>query len=67
VAQKVRIELVDDLDGSEASQTLTFGLDGTMYEIDLSEKNAESFRQTFGVYAKAGRRQKQRRRTRTKV
>ena len=29
MAQKVNIVLVDDLDGSEATETVTFGLDGT--------------------------------------
>ena len=38
--QKVTITLVDDLDGSEGAETVSFGLDGTNYEIDLSEKNA---------------------------
>jgi len=40
MAQKVTVELEDDLDGSPADETVRFGLDGTEYEIDLSEKNA---------------------------
>ena len=31
MAQKVHIVLVDDLDGSEASESVSFGLDGTSY------------------------------------
>ena len=29
MAQKVQVLLVDDLDGSEATETVAFGLDGT--------------------------------------
>jgi hypothetical protein len=50
MAQKVNIVLVDDLDGSEASETVTFGLDGTSYEIDLNEKNAASLRDALAGY-----------------
>ncbi|HRK44564.1 MAG TPA: Lsr2 family protein, partial [Nocardioides sp.] len=40
MAQKVHIVLEDDLDGSDATQTVSFALDGTAYEIDLNDKNA---------------------------
>ena len=40
VAQRVHIVLEDDLDGSTADETVSFGLDGASYEIDLSKKNA---------------------------
>jgi hypothetical protein len=36
VSQKVQVLLIDDLDGSEATETVTFGLDGALYEIDLT-------------------------------
>lgn len=55
MAQKVQILLVDDLDGSEASETVEFSLDGTSYEIDLSEKNAAALRDAFAVYIAEGR------------
>lgn len=32
--------LVDDLDGSEANETLTFALDGLSYEVDLNVSHA---------------------------
>ncbi len=38
--RQVTIALVDDLDGSEAEETVEFELDGTCYEIDLSNPNA---------------------------
>lgn len=55
MAQKVRIELIDDLDGSEAVETISFGLDGQAYEIDLSTTNGESLRKGLEEYIKAGR------------
>ncbi len=56
MAQQVLTVLVDDLDESEASQTLTFGLDGVQYEIDLNDEHAEALREAFSVYVDAGRR-----------
>ena len=50
MAQKVHIVLEDDLDGSDATQTVTFGLDGTSYEIDLNDKNAASLRDAMANY-----------------
>lgn len=59
MAQKVQVLLVDDLDGGEASETVQFSLDGTAYEVDLSESNAQKMRdsiaQYVGVARKAGR------------
>jgi Lsr2 len=48
VAQKITVEMTDDLDGSEADTTARFAVDGTAYEIDLSKKNAMKLRQDFG-------------------
>jgi hypothetical protein len=50
MAQKVQIVLEDDIDGGEASQTVSFALDGTSYEIDLSDGNAEKLREAFAPY-----------------
>ncbi|MFD1046511.1 Lsr2 family protein [Kibdelosporangium lantanae] len=44
MAQKVTVTLVDDIDGSEAEETLEFGLDGVSYQIDVSSGNAEKLR-----------------------
>jgi len=55
--------LVDDLDGGEASETVEFGLDGTSYEIDLSEANAKKLRDTLAAYIAEGRRLGARRRS----
>jgi hypothetical protein len=50
MAQKVSILLVDDIDGTEAEETVTFGLDGTTYEIDLNAKNAQALRDAMAEY-----------------
>jgi hypothetical protein len=50
MAQKVQVLLVDDLDGSEATETVTFGLDGAAYEIDLSSGNAGKLRKELAHY-----------------
>ena len=55
MAQKVNIVLVDDIDGSNAVETVTFGLDGTTYEIDLNKKNAAALRDALGAYVGHGR------------
>ena len=44
MAREVIEKIVDDLDGGDATETVSFGLDGTSYEIDLSKKNAAAFR-----------------------
>jgi hypothetical protein len=56
VAQKVQVLLVDDLDGGEADETVTFALDGKAYEIDLTAANAKKLRESLAEYVKAARR-----------
>ena len=55
MAQRVRVELEDDLDGGPAAETIRFGLGGAEYEIDLSEQNASALRQQFAPYLKRAR------------
>lgn len=55
MAQKVQVLLVDDLDGGEAEETVSFGLDGTSYEIDLSKSNAENLRESLARYVGSAR------------
>lgn len=50
MAQKVHIVLVDDIDGSGADETVTFGLDGATYEIDLNSANAAKLRDSLASY-----------------
>lgn len=56
MAQKISVELVDDLVGKTADETVTFALDGVEYEIDLSTKNASALRKAYAGYVEAGRR-----------
>ena len=56
MAQKVTVTLVDDLDGTEAEETVEFGLDGAAYQIDLSEDNAERLRDALAEYVDHARR-----------
>jgi hypothetical protein len=56
VAQQVNVVLVDDLDGSEASESVSFGLDGRSYEIDLSGANTARLREILAPYVEAARR-----------
>ena len=57
MATRTVIELIDDLDGSEATETVRFGLDGTEYEIDLAGQNAEALRSALTRFVDAGRRE----------
>ena len=56
MAQKVQVILVDDLDGGEADETISFALDGVNYEIDLSENNAESLWESLAEWIGHARR-----------
>jgi hypothetical protein len=55
MAQKVNVLLVDDIDGSDADETVQFGLDGTRYEIDLNSGHAGKLREELKRYVKAAR------------
>ncbi|MDA8321181.1 MAG: Lsr2 family protein [Actinomycetota bacterium] len=55
MAQKVSVLLVDDIDGSEAEETISFSLDGARYEIDLNGAHAQELREQVGRYVKAAR------------
>jgi hypothetical protein len=56
MATRTVVTLVDDLDGSDAEESLSFGLDGVEYEIDLSAEHAEALRGVLEPYAAAARR-----------
>jgi hypothetical protein len=63
MAQRVNVILVDDLDGSDASETVNFGLDGVDYEIDLNEKHVGELRNALSLYVGHARRTGGRRRS----
>ena len=53
--EEITVSLVDDFDGTPASETITFSLDGKSYEIDLSRSNASEFRRTLRPYVDRAR------------
>lgn len=63
MAQKVIIHLIDDLDGSDATQTVQFGYEGVEYTIDLSDANAANLRTILTEHAQVARRTSGRRKT----
>jgi len=56
LARREIITLTDDLDGSNATQTVRFGLNGIEYEIDLSDANAAELTTWLENYVAHGRR-----------
>jgi hypothetical protein len=56
MAQRVNIVLEDDIDGSDADETVTFALDGVSYEIDLNGENAAKLRDALAPYVGHARR-----------
>ena len=61
MSQKVHIVLIDDIDQSDAEETVTFGLDGKEYAIDLNTKNAKALRDALAPYVGHARRSGRRR------
>ena len=55
MAQRVQIDLIDDLNGEVAQETVRFGVDGTEYEIDLTTENAEKLRSALSQYVDVAR------------
>lgn len=59
MARRTRIVLEDDLTGEVledgAGETISFGLDGQSFEIDLSAENASKLRDDFALYIGHGR------------
>ena len=59
MARRIVHQLVDDLDGSVLEvgegETVLFSLDGTAYEIDLTDDNAAALRSALAPYLAAAR------------
>jgi hypothetical protein len=53
--EEVTVVLTDDFDGTEAAETVAFGLDGKDFEIDLSKANATELRRTLRPYVDRAR------------
>ena len=56
MAQQTIVTLVDDLDGSDADETVEFALDGREYEIDLTADHAKALRENLADYVEHARR-----------
>lgn len=56
MAKKVTTSLVDDFDGSEPAQTVSFAFDHVDYEIDLCDPNIRQFREDMAKYIGKARR-----------
>ena len=56
MARETITKLIDDIDGSVATETVAFGLDGYQYQIDLSAKNAKKLRSELAPYLESGHR-----------
>lgn len=56
MAKQTITKLIDDIDGSEASESLSFSFDGAEYEIDLNEEHANRLREALRPFTDAGRR-----------
>jgi len=56
LARTTTVQLIDDIDGSQAAETVRFAVDGRTYEIDLSTEHAESLRHSLAQFVAAARR-----------
>lgn len=56
MAQKIIVQLEDDIDGVPADETVTFALDGVSYEIDLTSANAAKLRDSLATWVGHARR-----------
>ncbi|MFS0717980.1 Lsr2 family protein [Arthrobacter sp. 1P04PC] len=56
MARRVHVQLIDDISGEDAQESVRFALDGVEYEIDLAEENAVGLRKALGPYIAHGRR-----------
>ena len=56
MARKTFVQLLDDIDGAAADETLKFGLDGVNYEIDVCAKHADRLRKDLAKFILNGRR-----------
>jgi len=58
MASKTVVELVDDITGEVADESVRFGLDGIEYTIDLTEANATELRGRLEAFVESAQRVK---------
>ncbi|WP_308286318.1 histone-like nucleoid-structuring protein Lsr2 [Actinomycetospora endophytica] len=56
MATRTLVTLVDDLDGTTADESVSFGLEGVGYEIDLTTEHAAALREILAPFVAAARR-----------
>jgi Lsr2 len=56
MAQTTVVTITDDIDGTAGAETVTFSIDGQVYEIDLGSKNLGKFRKGLQPFIDSGRR-----------
>lgn len=56
MAQKIKVYLIDDIDGTDATETINFGIEGVDYEIDLNDEHAAELRGAFDKWVTHARR-----------
>jgi hypothetical protein len=59
MAQQFLVRFIDDIDGTDLgdkANTISFAFEGREYSIDLSDANAEAFRDAITPYIQSGRR-----------
>lgn len=59
MAQHFYVRFIDDIDGTDLGdtvKTLSFAFEGKEYSIDLSDENADAFREAVAPYIEAGHR-----------
>lgn len=54
--EHTNVELIDDIDGSTATTTIEFTINGKNYIIDLSDENAAEFNKALAPYIEHARR-----------
>jgi hypothetical protein len=55
MARELIVRLTDDLDGSAAVETISFGFRGVDYEIDLSRDNVAELERAFATWIEHSR------------
>ena len=55
MARQTTVRLIDDLDGSDASGTFHFSLEGRNYQVDLSNQNAAKLRDALAPFIDVAR------------
>ncbi|MET3860720.1 hypothetical protein ABIE38_001642 [Dietzia sp. 2505] len=59
MAQQFQVRYIDDIDGTELGEeanSISFAFEGKEYSIDLSDENADAFREVMAPYIDAGHR-----------